>query len=363
MKIATITFHLGMNYGAVLQAFALQTQLEKLGHEPYLIDYQYGQPVPSGILSLWNKGPYETYRDLVRCLGARRFAAFRSRHLKVGLSRYVTARELSDTPPAADLYICGSDQIWNPRFMRSQEDERAFWLDFGGSEVRRIAYGTSFGRTRLDTETLSRYRRYARRIDGIGVRERDSLELMKMLGRDDAVWVPDPTLLLEPSDYDIISSASRKRRPYLFQYQLGADNAEAMNQVASIIANRTSLARKLIGCSFRDRLRHGPAEWLCRLRQASFVLTNSFHGSALSIMFNIPFLTVLRCGQYAEMNVRVTSLLEELGLAHRILSTPDAGTVADRCAEDIDWRQVNQRLDHLRKSGIDFLRSQMRVNE
>ena len=361
MKIAVITFHAARNYGAVLQAYALQTYLQKAGNEPFFINYKF----------YWNPSFYNPRRWLSRTPRGMTikindnilryvFMGFQNKHLIMSARKY-SGFALQDNPPVADAYICGSDQIWNPNGMHAN-DESAVWLNFGDDNVRRIAYAPSFGVPDLDDAICKRWSRYARRFHSVSVREKDGVELMKKLGRNDAVWVPDPTLLLDASDYAPVESESNEpKHPSLFSYLLGTDNDELASHVqktaqkrlgiGTYVSRPLSLSHNLFRSGFV-----GPDKWLTRLHQSVFVITNSFHGLVFSLIFHRPFIVLLRAQKEAAMNSRVTSLLDVVGLQNRAILECDGAEIERLCHERIEWGQVDARLKIFRETGRRFLR-------
>jgi hypothetical protein len=362
MKIGIITFHAARNYGAVLQAYALQTYLQKLGHEPFFINYKFH----------WNPSLYSPRAWLSRTLLGmlskindnilrRTFFKFQEKHLVLGSCRYFGFQELLNNPPEAEAYICGSDQIWKPNNMHSS-DKPVVWLGFGNDNVRRISYAASFGIPDLDDATCKSWSGYARHFHSISVREKDGVDLMKKLGRDDAVWVPDPTLLLDASEYDIVESKRKEQQaPYFFEYMIGTDNDGLASSVINAVHESLGVvSRKLLPSSFSYNLFHsgfkGPDEWVARLHRSVLVVTNSFHGLVFSLLFHRPFIILLREQKAAEMNSRVLSLLNVVGLPNHAISVFDHTQVERLCGEEIDWSLVDARLNVFREKGFQFIR-------
>lgn len=362
MKIGIVTFHSGRNYGAVLQAYALQTYLQKTGHEPFFINFKFRWN-----MSLFNprtwlaRTPSEVVYKLNDNILKYIFLKFRKKHLILGSSRYIRLQELRNTPPVADAYICGSDQVWNPHAINGN-DESVVWLGFGSDNVRRISYAASFSVPDLDAAIRERWSGYAQHFHAVSVREKDGVDLMKKLGRDDAVWVPDPTLLLDASEYCAVELKIKEQHvPYFFSYMLGTDN----NELASIVTKTVS--RNLGVKQFASRpysLSHnlfhsgfvGPAEWLTKLRLSDFVVTNSFHGLMFSLLFRRPFIVLLRAQKEAEMNSRFLSILEVVGLQNRAILSYDDAEVERLCREEIDWDRVHARLKVFREKGCRYIR-------
>lgn len=362
MKLSVLTFHAAPNHGAAFQAYALQTHLRKSGHETYFINYPFGVPPRRGLRRWIGRNPLSTVSKVNEQLRIRPFIRFQKEFLIIGQKEYLDHIQLQNDPPIAAAYICGSDQIWNPRFITLEKDEHAFWLDFGVANTRRVAYAASFGVSALDDKTRSRYALYARRFHAIGVRERDAVGLMQTLGRTDAVWVPDPTLLLSQAEYGSIEySKNETKVPYLFSYILGTDNTSLALQVNATLcemlktdcynAYRKSLLNNILHNGYI-----GPCDWLSRLGQSHFVLTNSFHATVFSLLYHRPFIVILRTGEDAGGNSRLTSLLDIVGLGKRAIVCYDHAHIEGLCRDKVDWDRVDSRIQQFREIGFRFLR-------
>lgn len=362
MKIAIITFHAAANHGAALQAFALQTYLQKLGHDTFFINYQLGGGIPRrGLLRWIGRTPATTIEKIHHQLRMMPFIRFQKANLKIGDRYYLDNIQLQNDPPIADAFICGSDQIWNPRFIKKEMDEHAYWLDFVSLGHRCIAYAASFGVNELDSEVQLRYSDYAKKFFSIGVREKDSVSLMQKLGYKNAVWVPDPTLLLHSSEYDVIEKKDNTRKSkYIFSYILGGDNGQLSLLVKGFVSGFFNVKcfegyRK----SLIDTVLHNgyicPGEWLGNLRDSVFVVTNSFHGVVFSILFKKLFVVLMREGVESGMNSRVNSLLEVVELQYRAISSYDEGYIKRLCEGNIDWVKVDEKLKKFSDQGKEFI--------
>jgi len=363
MKIGIMTFHAASNHGAALQAYALQTQLQKMGHEPFFINYQYGEKPKKGLLRWIGRTPANTLEKIDKQFRYMPFIPFQEKYLNIGNDCYFDHDQLDTAPPKADIYLCGSDQVWNPNFLSKEKDERAFWLDFGNNKMRRVAYAPSFGATELSDDVYARYAVYAKRFDAISVREKNGIELLEKLGRKDAVCVPDPTLLLDPNEYQQIESKYQEtRKRYLFSYQLQTRHSRPTHAIP--INNTVCLALGLnlyqsYSISFLYNIFHGrylnPARWLYKLHKSDFIVTNSYHATVFAILFHRPFITILRQGVSSGMNSRIESLLELVGLQRRAVTEFDLRRVEELCHEEIDWHGTDANIQEYRRIGLQFL--------
>lgn len=368
MRIGIMTFHAASNHGAALQAYALQTQLQKMGHEPFFINYQYGGQPQKGLLGWIGRSPANTFEKINNQLRYRPFIPFQEEYLNVGSDQYFDHDQLNINPPQADVYLCGSDQVWNPNFLNKEKDEHAFWLDFGSNKMRRVGYAPSFGVAELGDDVRARYAAYARRFDAIGVREKNGLELLKKMGRQDAVWVPDPTLLLMPGEYlQIMARNQQQSKPYVFSYQL-----RIRSSVPSPASQINIMACSALGIDLYEsyslsflynifnRRYLSPVKWLFKLMMSEYVITNSFHATVFSILFHRPFIAILRKGASSGMNSRIESLLELVGLQRRAVLDFDRGRIEELCLEEIDWDGVDLKIQKFRIVGQQFLANSLK---
>ena len=361
MKIGIVTFHTAYNYGAVLQAYALQSYLAKIGHETFIIncDYKLDGPLTRRHHREWiRRGGSSLAAKVRRGILAPLFQDFKKKHLAMGKYEYSNYLELQQKPPVANAYICGSDQIWHPNHFNSR-DEGAIWLDFGIDSTKRISYAASFGVSELDDPIYARWATYAIRFCAISVREREAVDIMKKMGREDAVWVPDPVLLLNPSDYDCVAVHSGKYdTPSIFSYQIAAE-WEQFDRTRDV-------AHEIFGVpcydcrpsSIKHNLFHGGrisvGGWISRMRNSRFVITSSFHGVAFSLLYHRPFIVLLRSAKHPGV-ARFTSLLKAVGLQHRVVSPFDQTQVMRLCHEEIDWDRVDEKISQARETGKQFL--------
>ncbi|MGA2915470.1 MAG: polysaccharide pyruvyl transferase family protein [Sedimentisphaerales bacterium] len=357
MKIGIVTLNSVFGYGAVLQAYALQTYLRKEGHDPFFINCEYhlhGPLIrcPPRLLSRLKLAMIETvHEQLLRLY----FSGFQKKHLNIGSHRYKNYQEIKHEPPIADAYVCGSDQIWHPYYCYSR-DEGAVWLDFGDERTRRIAYAASFGDLEMDNKVCAHWAKYAQRLHSLSVREEEGVDMVRKLGRSDAAWVPDPTLLLDAHDYDPIEICMGKINvPSIFSYPLVSNWEMFTKAKATVCEEMGGPFHDCRPTSWRHSLFHGgllkPGQWISRLRNAKFVLTDSYHGLLFSLIFHRPFI-VLRSAKSS----RIISVLRVVGLQHRAVTDYDRGRIKDICREKVNWDQVDARIQPFREIGFRFLR-------
>lgn len=319
MKIGVLTFwQTSNNYGQILQMFALQSILRSHGHSPYIIRYFTKQEKGSRSICKLFRNIFQIRRYIfflyrIFCRQPdRKFDEFRKIHLNATEKLYYSIEELRQDPPEADVYITGSDQVWNYTHFSSKPDS-AFFLDFGQPTTKRIAYAPSFGMKEYPTVFHDSLVQNLALFDQVSVRDRDSLEICHKHNRPDAVQVPDPTLLLPPETYSSLFEGDLPIQKYCFIYRLGGDNMIFMPEILSfcqknkllpiyVLVNWPDLYKKTV-----PTIGH----WLNLIAHADFVITNSFHGTVFSLLFQRRFVTYINLGNNQKSNGRIFSLLQE----------------------------------------------------
>lgn len=372
MKIGLLTYHFSDNYGALWQAYALREWFRSRGLEADFIPYHPRYVEEGGAFdrpwnpALWRKNATILYMKLSqmqrRVLGDRAmragFDAFRRDHLGLAGAPLRTAGDLRATVAGCDMLVCGSDQIWNPSIQRGLDP--VYFLDIPGAErARKVAYAPSFGRTEIEAAHLPELLRLVRGLDGVSVREESGRAILGRAGLDtDTVQVvPDPTLLL--GNFDAVLKDNPEQEDVLFCYALRTDAgvrdvAEATSRALGVpvVSARNNRQRwRDIGTGISP----SPVDWLRQLARARAVVSNSFHGIALSIVLNRPFLAVSLPGKKARLNARILNLLEMTGLQDRLVTAGSLPEIQSRMTDEIDWDAVNTRLARARHLAETYL--------
>lgn len=359
MKIGIITYWYGEeNYGQILQCHALQKFLRDRGHDAFLIkykpqSYKIWQLRFRDFMFMWLKLLYLLNKDNLRMSmrfrnmaarptasrHTRGFSLFRDEHI-VSTDEVYDQHELYDNPPDADAYITGSDQVW-------RMPDSCYFLDFVPKGKTRVAYAPSFGNDCLPKVFRGTVRKYLSKFDMVTVREVSGLRICSDLGRADAKLVPDPTFLLDASQYDRLMPARIASEPYLFVYLLGNKTDFDLEHLYAW-ATRHKLAVKYVAsCGAPDRegsIYPNVGEWLALIRDAEYVVTNSFHGMVFSILFNKHFVVLPLADEFSRMNGRLYTVAGKLGLLSRIYD----GRL-ERLSEPIDYAVINESLISLRE--------------
>lgn len=364
MKIGILTFHYSDNYGAVLQTYALSRYLERMGHQPVVVNYV---PVENesgnkkyGSLRLVMMGLY--IRQMSRYSSFRlgcKFSDFRQKNLPVTSEHYETLEDLQRRHPKCDAYICGSDQIWNPH---GKAFNPAYFLKFGPKGVRRISYAASFGTPEIDERLHEELRNCLNELDSISVRESSGTAIIRDVAQKNSVRVLDPTLLLD--SHHFTPRNNKFGEGFLLVYRLQQAHGLTKSLTKIVRSVSAQLKMKVINVSphrYRFFLETGktvypsPEEWVGLFESAGFVATNSFHGTVFAILNKKPFLSFPRVNK-AGQNGRMQELLAELGLLNRYV-TPETedSDLRVKLTSEIEWNAVYVRLATLRDSSRLFL--------
>lgn len=354
MKVGFITFHNGSNYGAALQAFALQEAEKILGNEVYLINYD-NRFISKGLdcvrFGFSVLGLYSFLTDIINYSTngrkIKRFKDFFDRYYT--LSALKTASQLKSTEESSDLGISGSDQIWNPNLNNKVDD--IYFLNFGNFK-NKISYGSSLGNYSFDNSKYnSQIKEYLSCYDRLSTREK-SAKLGEIIGKP-VTNVCDPTLLLDKNNWEKKLEIRRLNPDYLLVYSL--TDSDHVLDIAKQIADKRGLKVVCIGRSVHQHkgvnyiLDAGSKEFVELFFNAGYVVTNSFHGTAFSINFNKQFLSI----KHPKSPERAEHILFVTGLQSRLI-TQDS----DIFKEDIDptlFDIANKSLDELRAKSYRFL--------
>ena len=378
MKIGILTHWWSEdNYGQILQCYALQKYLRDKGHDAYLIRYD---PRKDRISTpLWEKiqkilNPVELYKFLsFRLLKQKRkmvdvrekknntryFNVFRSKYIIQSEKIYYYYNELVEDPPAADAYIVGSDQVWNTFGVPinvSLNRIKAFLLNFGNSTIKRIAYAASFGKEKLDRDSIEIFTSLLQKFDYISVREKSGLDICKKCGIDHAEWVPDPTLLLDVDVYRTLykdEPVIKPDKPYCFLYILKNEFSISIQSIYDWADKKGIDVIYITGNSKQDTYRKTYStvpEWIYLIEHAEYVITNSYHCSIFSLLFKKKFGVISLKGENnMGMNNRFDSLFQWFEIEERFIDS-DFNVIN----KEINWELVSSVLQSSNSSFNDM---------
>lgn len=355
MKIGIITFHWGTNYGGVLQAYALQIFLTKYGHDVKIIDYKPARFEKTIIKCFLAKNPWVIKNNLLEYFKEKSFIPYREKYLNT-TERYFSLDELKMNPPDFDVYICGSDQIWNPGFILAGEMKKTttYYLDFGNEKIKRIAYAVSFGCEEYSVEVKRIVAPLLKKFDAISVREKSGCKIIHDMGYENACLMPDPSLLVSAEDYNKIIYCSKRRdiSDSCFFYVIH-DNQRRIKKIEKYF--REKLNEKVVSTTSFQYSIMSIENWLLYIKETKIIITNSFHGIAFSLLFNKQFISVPVEGNGAGMNDRVITLLDYFNLKDRIIHDSNELKIRDLIKKQIDWAEVNKKIKILQKEARLYL--------
>lgn len=353
-QVGIITFHRAHNYGAVLQAYALQKTIETLGYNISFFDYQHEE--------------IEKVYRLFPALGKENIINYLKRLVNTGLdfnrkkerykafNKFIDSNfKLSDSKILQnfDVVVLGSDQIWNPEYTNGYVDTH-FGRHRNLNSKKIISYAASLGQSNLEGEELAEFSEKLSIIDTLGVRE-DSLKEMivsECPARDVEVNL-DPTLLLDKSDWDSICDDRVINEPYVLVYEVKYN--DLTKSAIEFIEKNYGLKAIILSARTNYKIPKeyitgaSPLQFLSLFKYADFVITTSFHGTVFSVINNKPFIT-LAFGDHTD--VRSKSLLSKVGIDCRIIDRIEDFSIVE---EPINYEYANNKLKELRQESINYL--------
>lgn len=367
MKIRTITCHDVANYGAALQALALQTYLEKQGHDVRIIDYvpEYIKPYdiwkvhPDSYLYkpskyffafklFWVLRKYIHIRPTMKRLEA--FKEFNGKYFKL-TRHYSSYEELANDPPTADVYIAGSDQIWSTYLKNGQDP--AFYCAFGKLENKRISYAASFGFSEIKGGFDYFVKDMLSGFDVISTRENTGVKIIESLNLK-ACQVVDPVLLLNKQEWIELFSIKLPiiKEKYLLVYDL-FHSEKKLEELSRYLADKYKLKIVAVNdstlTSYADENINdaGPIEFVNLILYSEYVLADSFHATAFAVIFRKQFYTF-----YSKGNVsRMKDFLDNINIGERLNPSGELS--------NIDWRQHEAFLNKSIEYSKSFLKSNL----
>lgn len=352
-RVGILTFHRANNYGAVLQAYALQSFLLYNGYEVYIIDYI--PPFLSEAKSIYLKKRFKNrsilgkIKEFIispfihkrRVQRAELFKSFVLEHLKL-IS--IDQLEIANL----DFIVVGSDQIWNTKLT---EGRNKFYGGYNKIKSEKwISYAASIGNCSIEDKNLDIWKEYLNNFDEISVREQELIKIFEPLIRKPIINVLDPVLLVDGSVWDelLLPQSTEK---YILVYQIHSD--ENVLQIAGNLAKEYGC--KVIQLASKIDLFQGSEvkenvlvqEFISLFKYAECIVTTSFHGTVFSIINQKPFYTIRMGGG---IDTRSEDLLESLGLFNQLINRSERPT-----SLDIDYSLVEQNLENLKNSSSSFL--------
>lgn len=361
MRIGISTRHDALNAGAILQAYALQTCLEEMGHQVEFIDAEiphkfnwknYVSKSPKKMIFKWidnfNGWRYRKNKYWNTCLH------------KSSL-HYKTYKELENNPPIYDIYIVGSDQVWN----FSSKLSPLYLLQFVPHNKKRIAYAASMGQCNIPKHLYGPLKLALSNFHAISLREDSGVTFVnKLLNTESACKTIDPTLLIERKYFCKICKSPKISNDFVVSYILSSLNKQICISIVEYCRHIGLPIINLRNPTTCLRLPHAknkivtPYQWLGYMSKAKIVISCSFHATVFALIFHKPFVVILP-GELKKQggNARINSLLEPLGLTNHILYDITPDKLKNILNKEIDWSNIDTKIKELRKYSIQFLKS------
>ncbi|WP_430934128.1 polysaccharide pyruvyl transferase family protein [Saccharicrinis sp. 156] len=379
MKIGILTQPLRNNYGGLIQNYALQKVLKDLGHDvstlsvSFPVRNRYYQFLRSLFSNIFKK--YFLLKNIVSVVPfvpkdsdleviSENMKSFAKQNIKTTKPLVIKRLKKEDFLREFDGFVVGSDQVWRPRY---SPNLTTFFLDFLSEEskAKRISYAASFG---VDYWEYSKgqtraCKRLVQNFDAVSVREDSGVVLCKEHLEVDALHVLDPTLLLAKKDYlDLIKEkglGKQKQYKSLMVYVL--DMNDHKRKIIDQVSNELGLSVTLLmpektlsnfSSDDIEKCKYAPVEeWINGFSEADFVVTDSFHGTVFSIIFNKPFISLANSGRGSN---RFYSLLGKLNLRERLID--EKGEVTNELIDEkVDYDTINEKLDKLRSKSFEYI--------
>lgn len=362
MKTGILTFPNSISYGAALQMYALYKTVGKMGHDVEVLNYhnEYmkaekhtGKPTVNTSLK---DGIKNKVRTLMHSRLYSNFSRFEKQYIKLYPEVAFTDKaELEAVGKRYEAVICGSDQVWNPLITDS---DLSYYLSFCTEKTRRISYAPSFGIEDFSDEFCADVSREINKFYAVSVRECPGKELVERLTDKKAQIVIDPTLLLDSSEWKTLEKRHiAAKGDYILYY--AAIRSDSLFKKCLEFSKQTGIKIVFVGGNPVQKLKNknplleyavdaSPEEWLYLISNARYVFTNSFHGTAFSIINRKNFFV-----EYPGFaNSRLIQLLGCLGLEKRAVKE-----YSDITDEKVDYIEVNKKLSVLREESLEFLKN------
>lgn len=361
MNIKVITRHAPSNYGSLLQSIATIKIIEKLGHKCEIIDYirkdERGLRAITTPLKRKEKWNHNIIKKCIYILlrypeewnAERKFKSMRSKYLKL-TKRYTNLKDLKELK--ADIFVTGSDQVWGPTL--NGKYDKAYFLSFV-TNGKKISYAASFGKTKFDNETINTYQKLLSNYDSITVREDSAVKMLNNMGVKCIGQVLDPTLLLTQDEWkEYIKTKNKIKGKYVLVYQL--HNNPILSEYAIKFAKSINLPLYRVSPTFHQVKRGGKflylpklSDFLSYIKNCSYLITDSFHGTAFALNFNKQFIEILPNNETGSRNL---SILRLTNLEDRIVTDYNDFSIGKK---EINYKRVNQILDKERENSIKIL--------
>ena len=366
MKIGIVSIHSAHNYGSVLQAYALQEELKKFSNDVEIIDYRpeylerqyklFSIKVYNRYQGLINKIVHLGWRTLMlkkRLDKYHKFEKFIKSNYHLTKKVYKTYDELEKENFNYDIVFCGSDQIWNTDITNGFD--KVYYLGFSNN-FKKTSYAASVGRSNIEEKYEKDYEKYLKDFNSISLREESSKNIIKKYTNKDIDIVLDPTMLIDSTKWDTLANESNMNilNKYILIYQL-EDNKE-FDKIVNSISKYLNL--KIISLNKKKKYSNeinmpfiGPNDFLYLFKNAEFIITNSFHGTVFSLLYNKRNCII----PHKQTGSRMSDLMNKLGLSDRVIKEYSELNL-ESISKDIDYKKVNKILNSERSKAEEYIK-------
>ncbi len=357
-KVKMLTFHNAENYGATLQAYALKETLKKLETEPAFVNYENKAILADYKIIRTNslKSFFSSLWYLPRNLKRKRsFKSFSDKYLDTRSKVYTNALEIGKDIEMGDVFVSGSDQVWNPELTNGLSD--VYTLNYKTDKnIKRVIYGASLGNEELLQKHADDFKAKITNLDYISVREQSIIQPLESICGRKVAQVIDPTMLLGKGEWDNListnSTVNFKDKKYILVYTLF--ESDEVTKIANYLSRVTGLKvvhfRKYNAYEneYMNLYSKGPIDFVNAFKNAEYVITNSFHGTVFSIIYERCFYSVLPKARAG----RIKDLLEKLHLDLRIVDKIENINLEDK----IDYTYAKEKIEEMRSQSIEYLK-------
>ena len=363
-KIGIITFHNSYNCGSMLESYAMQTVLKKMGMETEIINFS-----NEGQKEIYNyKFKNNSIKNIIKNilifpaikkikLNNYKYEEFKNKNFILSENEYSKQEELTDYEYST--VVAGSDQIWN---ITIEDGDDAYFLPWV-KKARRVAYAPSFGSKKIaeHTDNINKYIDYLNKFDAISIREQNGNKWIKeMIGQDVPVLL-DPTMLLNKEDYDKIKDNNNVKDKYIFFYAPSFDTeicrfvkkvADKYNLKVITWSTKSYFVKLIRRFGFELPDYEDPSVYLNLISNAELVFTTSYHGTIFSTIYKKKFFTIKNGGMYGNDD-RVLTLLNQLNMLERL--TPFEFDDNKDYLEEVNYEKYDSSVDELKNKAFDYI--------
>lgn len=364
-KLGIVTFYNAHNYGAMLQAMALQDYFKENEEiDSYIINYRNQEIDDRYKLNDWsNLNIKKILKNIYKYFAFSRKLKKRSNSFEQFLNEnfnltqlYKSDTELKENYPKFDYYVTGSDQVWNYKITNGIND--IYTLNFGNKETVRFSYAASIGNDKFDKKYEQEYVKKLDCLNNISVREKSAQHKLEKILNREVFEVVDPTLLMDKEYWKnkVEKCNKKEKEKYILAYQV--DPNSEYNKIVDFISNELGL--KVIHFErrnnnynriLRSAYTEGPMDFVRLIKDAEFVINTSFHGTVFSTIFHKKFLVI----PHKETGSRMIDYLDKIGLSDRIIYKYDELNKIDYNNE-IDYKKVDEKIGEERKKSREFIK-------